>query len=300
MTDSFAALKRSRETSMERLTKEIDKFSNKGKYEEDENFWKPEVDKSGNGYAVIRFLPAPPGEDVPWVRLWTHGFQGPGGWYIENSLTTLNKPDPVSDLNSKLWAQGDDKSKEIARARKRKLSYISNIYVVKDPANPDNEGKVFLYKYGKKIFDKMNAKMHPEFQDDKPMNPFDLWQGANFRLKIRKFEGQRNYDLSEFDGPSALLDGDDEALEKLWKSEHKLQPLVSEDKFKTYEQLKARLDRVLKTEEGDQPFDANEFESLAAPKIKSSESKKIPAKNSAEDTDDEDSLAMFQRLAEED
>ena len=202
------------------------------------------MDKTGNGYAVIRFLPAPDGEDLPWVKMYSHGFQGPGGWYIENSLTTIGQKDPVSEYNRTLWNSGNDKDKEIVRKQKRKLSYYANIYVVKDPANPANDGNVFLFKFGKKIFDKIMAAMQPEFEDETPINPFDFWQGANFKLKIRKVDGYWNYDKSEFDSPSALLD-DDDALEALWKTQHSLAAMTAADQFKTYEQLQTRLDYVL-------------------------------------------------------
>lgn len=247
MTNSFAALKRSSQTDLQKLSAEIEKVSNptaKSNSYEDDRLWKPTVDKAGNGYAVIRFLPASEGEDVPWVRVFNHGFQGPGGWYIENSLTTLNKKDPVSEYNSQLWNSGVEKNKEIARKQKRRLSYYSNIYVVSDSANPENEGKVMIFKYGKKIFDKLMEAMNPEFEDEAPLNPFDLWGGANFKLKIRNVEGYRNYDKSEFDSSTALAD-DDDKLESIWKSQFKLNEFVDENNFKTYDELKARLNKVL-------------------------------------------------------
>ena len=210
----------------------------------DDRLWKPEVDKAGNGYAVIRFLPAPDGEELPWAKLYTHAFQGTGGWFIENSLTTLGQKDPVSEYNSQLWNSGIESDKEIARKQKRKLSYYANIYVVKDSANPHNEGQVFLYKFGKKIFDKITAAMQPEFEDEDPINPFDFWAGANFKLKIKKVAGYWNYDSSEFDRQSALLD-DDDAMEAIWKKEYSLAELVAPDQFKSYDELKKRLDYVL-------------------------------------------------------
>ena len=210
----------------------------------DDRLWKPEVDKSGNGYAVVRFLPAPNKEDIPWVKMYSHAFQGPGGWYMENSLTTLGSKDPVSEHNSRLWNSGVDSDKEIARKQKRKLSYYANIYVVKDPANPSNEGGVFLYKFGKKIFDKLQEAMQPEFEDETPVNPFDFWQGADFKIKIKKVAGFWNYDSSEFASPAPLLD-DDAALEAIWEKEYSLQELVSTSQFKSYEDLKTRLDYVL-------------------------------------------------------
>ena len=242
---SFANLKKqsSLGSLTQKLVKEVEKM-NSNSSGGDDRLWKPEMDKTGNGYAVIRFLPAPDGEDLPWVKMYSHGFQGPGGWYIENSLTTIGQKDPVSECNRTLWNSGNDKDKEIVRKQKRKLSYYANIYVVKDPANPANDGNVFLFKFGKMIFDKIMAAMQPEFEDETPINPFDFWQGANFKLKIRKVDGYWNYDKSEFDSPSALLD-DDDALEALWKTQHSLAAMTAADQFKTYEQLQTRLDYVL-------------------------------------------------------
>ena len=246
---SFANLKRDR-NSLAKLNKAIQSSAQPAEAgsRDDTRFWQPSVDKSGNGMAVIRFLPAPPldGDDsLPWVRLFSHGFQGPGGWYIENSLTTLNQKDPVSEYNSVLWNSGVEANKEIARKQKRKLSHISNILVVSDPSNPENEGKVFLYKYGKKIFDKLSEAMNPEFQDETAINPFDFWEGANFKLKIRKVEGYRNYDKSEFASPEALYDGDEAKLKKIFDQEYSLQEFVSPGNFKSYDVLKTRLNKVL-------------------------------------------------------
>jgi hypothetical protein len=276
----------------------MNKMGNPNESSSDDNYWKPEVDKAGNGYAIIRFLPAPAGEDVPFVRIWDHGFQGDGGWYIEKSLTTLNQADPVGEYNSKLWNSGVESDKEIARKQKRRLSYHSNIYVVKDTANPSNEGKVFLYKYGKKIFDKVNEAMHPQFPGEKAVNPFDLWEGANFILKIRNVEGYRNYDKSEFAAPEALLD-DDNKLEEIWKSEHSLSELIDPKNFKSYDELKARLARALGV--------AGEARS-AAP-IKDEEAFPTPPKAapapaaataSAPWSDDEDDdLSFFKNLAKD-
>tara|TARA_B100000678_G_scaffold41030_1_gene30571 strand:- start:98 stop:994 length:897 start_codon:yes stop_codon:yes gene_type:complete len=226
-----------------KLVSQVEKM-NKGSNGVDDRLWKPEVDKAGNGYAVIRFLPAPDGEDLPWAKLYTHAFQGTGGWYIENSLTTLGSKDPVSEYNSQLWNSGVDSDKEVARKQKRKLSYYSNVYVVKDPSNPSNEGKVFLFRYGKKIFDKITAAMQPEFEDETPINPFDFWAGANFKIKIKKVAGYWNYDSSEFAAPEPLFD-DDDAMEAVWKQEHSLAEIVAPDQFKSYEDLKKRLDYVL-------------------------------------------------------
>ena len=211
---------------------------------DDERIWKPELDKSGNGYAVIRFLPAPEGEDIPWQRMFSHSFQGPGGWYIENSLTTINKNDPVGEANRRLWNSGSEADKETARRQKRKLSYFTNIYVVADPKHPENEGKVFLYKFGKKIFDKIMEAMQPQFDDEQAINPFDLWKGANFKLKIRKVDGFWNYDKSEFEAVTQLLPSDEE-LEKVYQSEYPLKPFHEESNFKSYAELKEKMERVL-------------------------------------------------------
>ena len=241
---SFSNLKKASRlgTLTSKLVKEVEKMNNTSGG--DDRLWKLDVDKSGNGYAVLRFLPAPDGEDLPFVKLYSHAFLGPGGWYIENSLTTLSQKDPVSEYNTSLWNNGTEAGKDTARRQKRKLTYISNVYVVKDPANPENEGKVFLYKYGKKIFDKLMAAMQPEFEDESPIDPFDLWQGANFKLKAKNVAGYRNYDSSEFAQPSSLND-DDEALEALWKKEYSLQDFVGADQFKSYDDLKKRLTYVL-------------------------------------------------------
>tara|TARA_B100002019_G_scaffold237406_1_gene212217 strand:- start:1798 stop:2724 length:927 start_codon:yes stop_codon:yes gene_type:complete len=239
---SFADLKKKSQSNLQFLQKELEKtVSNKNV---DDRFWKPEVDASGNGYAVIRFLPAPEGETVPWAKVYSHAFQGPGGWYIENSLTTLGDKDPVGEVNRRLWNSGEDADKETARKQKRKLSYYSNIFVVKDPKHPENEGKVFLYKYGKKIHDKILAAMQPEFQDETPVNVFDLWEGANFKLKIKKVAGFWNYDSSEFDNVSALS-ADDTELEATWKQEHSLEAFTAREQFKSYEDLEKRLNLVL-------------------------------------------------------
>jgi hypothetical protein len=290
---SFANLKRS-SGNLEKLAKAIEQISSSGQESKEDNFWKPEVDKAGNGYAVIRFLPQPAvdGDDgLPWVKIFNHGFQGPGGWYIENSLTTLGQKDPVSEYNTQLWNSGVESNKDIARKQKRRLSYISNIYVVEDPKNPENEGKVFLYKYGKKIFDKINESMNPQFEDEKAINPFDLWKGANFKLKIRKVEGYQNYDKSEFESPSVLNSFDDEKLEQIWKSEHSLKEFLTPENFKTYDELKAKLDKVLGLN-GAAPMPRTTVEQAKAAPKKAAE----PEVNL---DGDEDDLAYFSKLAEE-
>lgn len=234
--------------SFDSLIKEVEKIANPQTQDsrDDDRFWAPEVDKAGNGYAVLRFLPAPKGEEMPWARVWSHGFQGPTGkWYIENSLTTIGKPDPVSEMNNELWNSGSEANKEIARKQKRRLSYVVNVLVVSDPAHPENEGKVKLFKFGKKIFDKIKDAMQPEFPGDEPVNPFDFWKGANFKLKIRKYEGYRNYDKSEFESPSALFEGDEAKLEEIWGTEASLVDFTDARHFKSYEELKKKLDSVL-------------------------------------------------------
>ena len=241
---SFEALKASRQDAMSKLVQAAD--STKEKSYGNDGEWKPTVDKAGNGYAVIRFLPAPAGEDLPWVRYWDHGFKGPTGrWYIENSLTSIGQKDPVSDMNSYLWNTGRDEDKDIARQRKRRLHYVSNILVVTDSGNPENEGKVFLYKYGKKIFDKIMDVMQPQFADETPVNPFDFWGGANFKLKIRQVEGYRNYDKSEFDASAPLLDGDDAKLEEVYNQLKSLTEFVDPNNFKSYAELQRKLFEVL-------------------------------------------------------
>jgi hypothetical protein len=298
MASSFADLKRAGQNSLDRLTNELEKLNApSGNSNRDERLWQPTVDKAGNGYAVIRFLPAPPNEDMPFVRMWSHGFQGPGGWYIENSLSTIGKPDPIGELNSKLWNSGIDSDKATVRKQKRQLSFYSNIYVVKDPSNPENEGKVFLFKYGKKIFDKINDVMNPQFPDEKPVNPFDLWSGANFNLKIRKVEGYRNYDKSEFSSPAPLLE-DDNAMEKIWQSEYSLAEIVDPKNFKSYDELKARLNKVLGEDNAVpqyRPETDHGFE--AAPPFRAAEPKPMPQ---AVDDDDDIGMDFFKSLAEDD
>ena len=295
---SFAKLKKQSKLGSltQKLVKEVEKMNNTGG-QGDDRLWKLEVDKGGNGYAVIRFLPAPDGEDLPFVKLYSHAFQGPGGWYIENSLTTLGQKDPVSEFNSQLWNNGTDAGKDTARKQKRKLTYISNIYVVKDPANPENEGKTFLYKYGKKIFDKLTAAMQPEFEDEEAIDPFDFWQGANFKLKAKNVAGYRNYDSSEFAATSALLD-DDDAMEAVWKKEHSLAELVAADQFKSYDELKTRLGYVLgnKQVRNDAETVEQEVEDVraSAPVVETVESVSRPSTTEDED----DTLSYFAKLAE--
>ncbi|AGN33710.1 single-stranded DNA binding protein [Synechococcus phage S-IOM18] len=315
---SFASLKKasSKGDTFAKLTREIEKLNQPAAGSSaDERFWKPEMDKSGNGYAVIRFLPAPDGEEMPWAKVWSHAFKGPGGqWYIENSLTTLGKDDPVGELNRELWNSGRDSDKEIARAQKRKLSYYANIYVVQDPAHPENEGRVFLYKFGKKIFDKLTEAMQPAFADETPIDPFNFWKGADFKLKIRKVEGYWNYDKSEFASAGTLGNFDDDKLEAIWNQAYSLAEFEDPKNFKSYEQLQARLNLVLGKGAAPAPRVDESLEdesegrgSFNAPDITGQPDwgaevkdfrEKAVASSPVEDEDD--TLSYFAKLAEED
>lgn len=319
MTSSFSSLKKTRSSSFEKLNSQLQKMgTNQSTSKDDGKYWKCATDKAGNGYAVIRFLPAPSGEDMPFVRMWDHGFQGTGGWYIENSLTTLGQDDPVAEFNSKLWNSGNEADKEVARKQKRRLSFHANVYIVKDTANPDNEGKVFLWKFGKKIFDKLNESMNPQFADESPLNPFDMWEGADFKLKIRKVEGYSNYDKSEFANPAQLTSPSgealsDEQLEEIWKQEHSLKEIVDPKNFKSYDELKAKLYKVLglnggahapnnaarDDDESEMDF-TPKFKERAAPKMDEASSPTTSFKPSASGEDDDDTLDFFKSLAEED
>ena len=306
---SFADLKKqsSLGSLTSKLVKEVEKMNNTSGGGDD-RLWKPEMDKTGNGYAVIRFLPAPDGEELPWAKMYSHAFQGPGGWYIENSLTTNGGKDPVSEYNRELWNSGLDSDKDTVRKQKRKLSYYANIYVVQDKANPQNEGKVFLYKFGKKIFDKIMEAMQPEYEDETAINPFDFWVGANFKLKLKKVAGYWNYDSSEFAASAPLLD-DDDAMEALWKKQYSLAELVAADQFKSYDQLQNRLQMVLGRKSSNRPLDeetdnedndrgsyAPDFSSRRAEETVAAATK--PSVESAS-ADEDDALSYFQKLAEE-
>ena len=311
---SFSNLKKqSRLGSLtSKLTKEIEKMNKTGgSGGADERLWKLDVDKAGNGYAVIRFLPAPDGEELPWAKVYSHAFQGPGGWYIENSLTTNGGKDPVSEYNRILWNSGADEDKEQARKQKRKLTYIANIYVVKDPTNPSNEGQVFLYKFGKKIFDKITTAMQPEFEDEEAIDPFDFWQGANFKLKAKNVAGYRNYDSSEFAAPGALLD-DDDAMETVWKKQFSLEEFIRPDQFKSYEELEKRMNAVLNPKASARRLDPDTFDEQQEVVMKSrqqvQEEERVVKSNGFNDPDitpskssddNDDALSYFQRLAEE-
>jgi len=305
----FTALKKSKGSNLSRLTKAVEALNSGDRKDDSSTYWKCELDKSGNGYAIIRFLPISPqdeGDDsLEWVKFYDHGFQGPGGWYIEKSLTSLGLDDPCSKYNSELWESGSDADKDQARTQKRRLHYVSNIYVIKDSKNPDNEGKVFRYTYGKKIFEKLTQAMNPQFEDDKPIDPFDLWEGADFKLKVRKLDGYINYDLSEFSSPAPLLD-DDKELERIWKSQHSLKEVVDPKNFKTYGELDARLKRVLgkapqskyKTAEdyNDKSLEDVEDENFIKSKVTETKTiSKVPVSTDEEDDD----LSYFENLLDD-
>ena len=304
---SFAALKKQSKAGSltERLMKKVEKLNEKGN-NTDERLWKPAVDKAGNGYAVVRFLPAHANCELPWTQVWSHAFQGPGGWYIENSLTTIGKDDPVGELNRSLWNSGRESDKDIARKQKRKLSYYANVYVVKDSSNPENEGQVKLYKFGKKIFDKITAAMQPEFDDEEAINPFDFWKGANFKLKIKQVAGFWNYDSSEFARPEALLD-DDDKLEEIYNKIYDLSEFTAEDQFKSYEQLKGRLDTVLSRKAVVTPTRQDEdLEDLSEGRgntveeeLSNLRASASPASADVDTEEEDDALSYFQKLAEE-
>ena len=298
---SFSNLKRNRD-QISKLLKAAE--SNSGSSEKksyvDDRIWKPTVDQAGNGYSVIRFLPASEGAELPWVRFWDHGFKGPTGlWYIENSLTSIGQADPVGELNSRLWNSGNDADKEKARNQKRRLHYVSNIFVKSDPGNPTNEGKVFIFKFGKKIFDKIMDVMQPQFADEDPINPFDFWEGADFKLKIRNVEGYRNYDKSEFAGQSALSE-DDTKLEDVYNKMYGLKEFVDPTNYKTYDEFKEKLNRVL----------GEDTVSMGAPTMKQEiqmNEPEMPVQNvtqisetpsSNEKEDEDDTMSYFAKLAQ--
>ena len=310
---SFADLKKQSKMGSltEKLIKQVEKLNDSGS-KDDDRFWKPVMDKSGVGSAVIRFLPAPEGCELPWAQVWSHAFQGPGGWLIDNCLTTLGQQCPVCEKNRVLWNSGSDRDKEEARKQKRKLSYYANIYVVRDPANPDNEGKVFLYKFGKKIYDKILAAMQPEFEDETPINPFDFWTGANFKLKLVKKDGYWNYDKSEFAAPSAFLDGDDDELERIYKSLSNLNDFTDPKEFKSYEDLKKRLDYTLglrgvpKSQDPEVVAEEEDWErerrgettSSSSSRSSSFDNVEVSSSKHNDDEDEDDALSYFQKLAE--
>ncbi len=298
---SFANLKSARGSSIDKLVKAAEAVSTtkaETKSYDDDRFWKPTRDKAGNGYAVVRFLPAKEGEDLPWVRYWDHGFKGPTGlWYIENSLTSIGQDDPVSEANSVLWNSGRDEDKATARERKRRLHYVSNVLVVSDPANPENEGKVFLYKFGKKIFDKIMDVMQPQFADEDPVNPYDFWEGADFKIKIRKVEGWVNYDKSEFAGQTALFNGEEDRLEEVYNKLYSLQDFIDPKNYKSYDELKAKLNKVLGVDAGHAAVEAPMTEAPVVEQPVMAEADSAPF--AADDGEEEDTLSYFDRLAQQ-
>lgn len=299
---SLANLKKSRSSSIDKLVNAAAKLNESSadvRNGPDERVWKPTVDKAGNGYAVIRFLPAPEGEELPWVRYWDHGFKGKttGMWYIEKSLTSLGQKDPVGELNSQLWNTGRDEDKQTARDQKRRLKYVSNIYVVSDSGNPENEGKVFLYQYGKKIHDKLMESMQPEFPDDAPVNPFDFWEGADFKLKIRQVDGYRNYDRSEFSSPAVLAD--DDKLDTIYGQVYPLSEFTDPTNYKSYEELKARLDAVLGVSGTFTPQQTEDL-SITADTAPMKSVEPVSAPSIVDADGDDDTMSYFSRLANED
>ena len=294
---SFKDFKNRSKNSISDLMKKLEDGAKKDY--KDDRFWRPEQDKMGNGFAVVRFLPEVNGEDCPWVKIYSHAFQGPGGWYIENSLTTIAQKDPVGELNNELWNTGSEEDKNLARIRKRKTTYISNILVIKDEANPQNEGKVFLYKYGTKIFEKIQEKMKPEFKDEDQINPFDFWSGCNFKLQIRKVGGFTNYDKSEFDSPSPLMGGDDNKIEKIWNQETALSEFTNQSNFKSYDELKTRLQAVLGGDiRGGAPTNSKTAEDLEETdfrdKFSSMKQKRSKVEDDAED--EVDPMKLFEEI----
>jgi len=305
---SLADLKKRRNNNISRLVEEAKKITTNEKKGKDDTYWQPGVDKSGNGFSVIRFMPAPKDESLPWVRYWDHGFKGPTGlWYIEKSLTTLGLPDPCSERNSLLWNTGREEDKELARVRKRRLHYVSNVYVISDPSNRDNEGKVFKFVYGKKIFEKIVDLMQPQFEDESPIDPFDFWDGCDFKLKIRNFEGYRNYDKSEFAATTPFLNGDEKALEAVYDSLYSLAELVDPKTYPTYEELEKKLNRVLGTDgtsavmaTAQQVMQLADTEESPIAKMRTAVTAAVPSVASAtSDGDDEDADMMeyFKKLA---
>ena len=295
---SFQNLKRNRD-QISKLVQAAESVggSTETKSYVDERIWKPTVDKAGNGYAVLRFLPATEGAELPWVRYWDHGFKGPTGlWYIENSLTSIGQSDPVGELNSRLWNTGNDSDKEKARAQKRRLHYVTNILVLQDPSNPANEGKVFLYKFGKKIFDKIMDSMQPEFADEEPVNPFDFWEGADFKLKIRNVEGYRNYDKSEFSSPSALYEGEDTRLETVYDQLHDLSEFTSPSNYKSYDDLKAKLIKVLGEEATAGAYTVKQEMQINEP-VAAPEPQKLEPVFADQLSDEDDTMSYFAKLA---
>ena len=298
---SFQNMKAARDTAIGKLLAAAETAGGgEKKSYTDDRVWKPTVDKAGNGYAVIRFLPAAEGQDVPWVRYWDHGFKGPTGrWYIEKSLTSIGKDDPVSELNSQLWNSGHEEDKQIARDRKRRLHYVSNVYVVSDPSAPENEGKVFLYQYGKKIFDKIMDVMQPQFQDETPVNPFDFWGGADFKLKIRNVEGYRNYDKSEFADSTEFQGGDDAKLEAVYNSLHDLGEFIDPAQYKSYADLKKKLFEVIGEQEISNTYSTAE-QVVLDEDVPYTDTPSNPTPVASSSDGEDDAMSFFAKLAKDD
>lgn len=297
----------------EKLLKEAEKL-NSGSYSDDVNQFKLETDKAGNGRAILRFLPAPSGEDAPFVKLYNHGFQVNNKWLIENCPTTIGEQCALCASNSALWNSGIESDKNIARDRKRKLSYYANVYVVSNPANPELEGTVKIFRFGQKIFDKIVAAMKPEFEGDPVIQPFDFWEGANFRLISKtitttiggKERRMPNYDDSKFESQSEFLKGDDTLLEEVYNQLHSLAEIVDPSKFKSYEELEKRLNAVvssrpttsapsLEEQENDLEEMLNPQENILA-ELESSYTKSKAAATTDEDEDED--LQRFMALAD--
>lgn len=300
---SFKDLKK-QSLDISKLTQALEKMDSGAKSYKDDRFWKPDIDKAQNGYAVIRFLPPVEGEEVPWVRTFNHGFKGPGGWVIENCPTTIGGKCPICEANGELWNSGSETNKALASSRKRKLTYTANILVVQDPKRPENEGKTFLFKFGKKIFDKIMEKLQPEsseFDPTQPVNVFDFWKGANFKLRIRSVAGFVNYDKSDFDSPTALFGGDDAKLEATWKAQHPLQAFLAPSEFKSYDELKTKFDASNRVSSAPKSADSTQFDDDDEPKMKSKPTPKLTEKKPAFDVDAEEESAMsyFEKLANE-
>ena len=314
-------LRKLRNTDFAKISSEFEKIVNpEAKGYGDNRFWKMEVDKAGNGTATIRFLTRTvkiiDGKDVvdelPWTRVFNHGFQGPTGrWFIEDCPTTIGQPCPACEQNGVLWNSGIEADKEVARKQKRKLSYVANVYIVSDPKHPENEGKVFLFKFGKKIFDKIMDKARPTFEDEDPVNVFDLWTGADFKLRQRKVEGYPNYDQSVFLEPSPIAESEEEIL-AIVNQQYLLKDFTDPSKFKSYDELSKKLETVLNGKASNPVRDAVEDED-DIPQVRqerpvASESKKVSntkvsvarSEPDLSGDDDDDTMQYFRNLVNDD
>lgn len=297
-------LRKMRNSDFGKISSEFEKIANpqsESKSYQDDRFWKLEADKAGNGTATIRFLPTAEGDELPWVKIFSHGFQGPTGkWYIENSLTTIGENDPVGELNSRLWNTGNEVDKETARKQKRKLSYVANVLIVSDPKHPENEGKVKLFKFGKKIFDKIMDKARPTFEDETPVNVFDLWAGADFKLRMRKVDGYPNYDQSAFQEPSAITEDEDQML-SIVNGQHKLSEFLDRKNFKTYEELSRKLATVLDSNGSNTPSAASIADDDSDTPVRqvSVTTPKSKVTVASSDDDDDEAMSFFKKIAME-